>query len=235
MRRCLGNLRQHRKKVLISASGLIILLLAGWGAYLNFAPHPWEAAIRAFELQDRQKPVSSGGVLFVGSSSIRLWETLETDFPGVPVIKRGFGGSQMADLLFFADRIIVPYRPRLVVIYEGDNDIQLGKTPERLAEEFRRVIQKIHEVLPETRIAFIAIKPSPQRWDKIAAIQRANALIQDYIQADPRLAFIDVYTPMLNQQGRPRPELFQADQLHLNATGYQLWRQIIAPYLHVTD
>lgn len=231
----IASLHQHRKILVISACGLMILLLIGWGLYHKLAPYRWEGAIRAFEAQDRQSPPPPGGVLFVGSSSIRLWETLETDFPGIPVIKRGFGGSQMADLLFFADRVIVPYRPKVVMVYEGDNDIYFGKTPERVLEEFRRLVQKIQAALPETRIAFIAIKPSPQRWAKIAAIQQANTLIRNYIETDPRLTFIDVFTPMLDQQGQPRPDLFMADQVHLNANGYHLWREIMLPYLQRTD
>ena len=160
-----------------------------------------------------------------------MWKTLETDFPFLDVMNRGFGGSQMEDLIFFADRIILPYRPKLVVIYEGDNDIYFGKSPEQVFEDFRMLVQTIHKALPETHIVFISIKPSLKRWEKVHEMKRANELIQKYIQEHQKLDYIDVFSPMIGSEDGPRQELFVEDGLHLNQEGYKLWVQIITPYL----
>ena len=193
-------------------------------------PRQWEADIRRFEEADRASPPRPGGVLFVGSSSIRLWEGLGEDFPDQEVIQRGFGGSQLGDVLYYAPRIVLPYRPRLVVVYAGDNDLAEGRTPEQLFADYRRLVALVHRRLPRTRIAFVAIKPSPARWHLVAPMRRANALVRAYAARDPRrLLFVDVFTPMLGANGRPRPELFVDDSLHMSPAGYALWRQALAP------
>jgi hypothetical protein len=143
-------------------------------------------------------------VLFTGSSSIRLWTDLEKYFPGTPVLNRGFGGSHMEHLVHYADRVIIPYRPRMVFVYEGDNDINAGKTPEAVFEGFESLTGIIREKLPATRIAFIAIKPSPSRWALVEKIKQANLLIRDYAATDKRLIYIDVFSPMLDQAGQGR-------------------------------
>lgn len=193
-------------------------------------PRQWEADIRRFEEADRDAPPRPGGVLFVGSSSIRLWERLADDFPGRDVIQRGFGGSQLGDVLYYAPRIVLPYRPRLVVVYAGDNDLMEGRTPEQLFADYRRLVALVHRRLPRTRIAFISIKPSPARWHLVARMRRTNALVRDYAARDPRrLLFVDVFTPMLGANGRPRAELFVDDSLHMSPAGYALWRESLAP------
>lgn len=189
----------------------------------------WEKDIAAFEAADRVSPPREGGVVFIGSSSIRLWPSLEADFPTVNVIKRGFGASELSDALRYAPRIVIPYRPRLVVLYEGDNDLNAGKSPETVTRDFQAFVALVHKALPETRIAFIAIKPSPSRWSRIAQIRTVNDWVRRYADADPRILYVDVFTPMLGSDGLPRKELFIEDQLHLNAQGYALWREILAP------
>lgn len=169
--------------------------------------------------------------MFVGSSSIRLWNTLAEDFPGVPVVNRGFGGSELSDALRFADRIVLPYRPRMVVVYAGDNDLWAGETPEQVFEDFRALVRTIHDELPRTRVAFIAVKPSVARWRIEGEVRRTNQLIREFAAADPRVDYIDIFTPMLGSDGRPRPELFVDDGLHLNARGYELWKSVVAPFL----
>jgi lysophospholipase L1-like esterase len=191
----------------------------------------WESEIRQFEAADREHPPAPSGVVFVGSSSIRLWPSLERDFPGVPLVNRGFGGSGLGDVVRLADRIVVPYRPRLVVLYAGDNDLAAGRTPAQVFGDFRAFVARVRRELPGTRVAYISIKPSPARWSLADHIRDANRLIQDYTRSDGSLVFVDVYTPMLDASGRPRGELFVADGLHMNAAGYALWRELIAPIL----
>jgi lysophospholipase L1-like esterase len=190
----------------------------------------WESSIRAFEERDRKQPPQPGGVLFLGSSSIRLWDTAKA-FSEVPTINRGFGGSQIADSVRFADRIAIPYKPRLIVFYAGDNDLALGKSAEQVVVDYKALVVKIRAQLPETRMAFISIKPCPFRWKLFEMQQTANRLIEAFTKTDKRLAYIDVVKPMLDADGQPRQELFQNDGLHLNADGYELWTRTVAPYL----
>lgn len=194
-------------------------------------PAPFEAEIRAYEEADRKAPPPDGAVLFIGSSSIRMWETLEEDFPCLPVLNRGFGGSEIEDSIRFIDRIVATYRPRQIVLYAGDNDLANGKTPERVFEDYRRFVREVRRRLPEARIAFIAIKPSPSRWHLVSQIRAANEKIRCYAKADKKLDYIDVFTPMLGADGKPRPELYADDRLHLSKDGYALWKSVTAPYL----
>lgn len=191
----------------------------------------WEADIEAFEAADEAEPPPKGGVLFVGSSSIRMWTTLASDFPSVPVINRGFGGSELTDVIHFADRIVLPYDPGMIFLYEGDNDIANGASAVELAAAFDRFVQLVRQRLPETRIAFIAIKPSPSRLQMMGEMKKANELIREQAASDDRLEYVDVFTPMLDADGQPRSELFLDDALHLNEDGYALWKEIVAPYL----
>lgn len=214
------------------APGIVAAAIAACARGAAPAPaDPWEADIAAFEAADRQQAPPPGGVVFVGSSSIRLWTTLAEDFPGVPVVNRGFGGSQMSDALRFADRIVLPYRPRMVVVYAGDNDLWAGETPEQVFDDFRSFVETVHEELPDTRVAFIAVKPSVARWRIEADVRRTNELVRDYAAREDRVDYIDIFTPMLGPDGRPRPELFVEDGLHLNARGYELWKAVVAPFL----
>lgn len=169
--------------------------------------------------------------MFVGSSSIRMWQTLEADFPGLPVLNRGFGGSELSDAVQFADRIVVPHRPRVVVLYAGDNDLESGKTPARVFKDFQSFVTLIHQKLPASRIVFISIKPSLARVKIMDKAREANRLIRDYVRGDDKLAYVDVFTPMLDASGQPRPELFLEDGLHMNARGYAIWRDLIRPVI----
>ena len=194
----------------------------------------WEAAIAAFEEQDREQLPAPGGIVFVGSSSIRLWD-LERDFPGLPAINRGFGGSQVADSTHFAGRIVIPYQPRIVVLYAGDNDIAQAVTPCQVYENFRAFAATIHESLPETRILYIAIKPSIRRWQLVHRVRAANALIRADCEENERLTFIDIDGPMLGADGQPRKELFVEDGLHLSPAGYAIWADVLRPQLTLDD
>ncbi len=190
----------------------------------------WEKEITAFERKDKEKAPPKNAVLFVGSSSIRLWD-LAKSFPGMTTINRGFGGSQLADSVHFAPRIVLKYEPRIIVLYAGDNDIAAGKTPKQVHADFQAFVQTVHKTLPKTLIVFLPIKPSLRRWGLIEPIRKANALIETECEKDKRLLYIDVATPILGKDGKPRPELFAKDGLHLNEKGYALWAAILKPRL----
>ena len=194
------------------------------------AVSPWEKEIRAFERQDANRRPPENAVLFVGSSSIRLWKLAES-FPDLKTINRGFGGSQLADSVELAERIVIPYRPRLIVLYAGDNDLAAGKTPARVLADFKQFVAKVEAALPETRIAFISIKPCPKRWALVDRVRETNASIAEFISRDERLRYIDIFQPMLGADGLPRRELFRDDGLHLNAEGYKLWAKVLRPTL----
>jgi lysophospholipase L1-like esterase len=190
----------------------------------------WEPVIRAFEAKDRKQPPAKGQIVFVGGSSIVMWD-LTKSFPGAGAINRGFGGSQLADSVRYADRIVIPYEPRIVVLYAGDNDLAAGKTPNQVAADYRKFVAKLHAALPKTQILYVAIKPSRARWGLIDKIREANRLIQAASAKDPRLVFIDVEKPLLGPDGMPRRELFLPDGLHLNSEGYRLWSDLVRPHL----
>jgi lysophospholipase L1-like esterase len=193
---------------------------------------PFDAEIRAFEAADAKSPPAPGGVLFVGSSSIRLWKTLAEDFPGVPVINRGFGGSQIPHSTRYADRIVLPYKPKTIVFYAGDNDIAAGRKPEQVLADFKAFAAKVHDSLPDTPIYFISIKPSLKRWKLVDQIREANRLVKELADSSGgKIGYVDVFTPMLGSDGKPRPELLGPDGLHMTRQGYELWRDTISPLL----
>lgn len=190
----------------------------------------WEPNIARFEQSDRTNPPPKEAILFVGSSSIVAWD-LPKFFPDLPVINRGFGGSQIADSVEFADRIVIPYRPKIIVFYAGDNDVASGKTPERVLADYNAFVAKVHKALPETRIIFIAIKPSIARWKLIDTIRAANAIVRAATEKEDTLEFLDIDAPMLGADGKPRPEIFRPDGLHMNADGYRIWTDLLLPHL----
>ncbi|HWX21850.1 MAG TPA: SGNH/GDSL hydrolase family protein [Candidatus Binatia bacterium] len=190
----------------------------------------WESEISAFEAGDRTNRPPKDCIIFVGSSSIRRWTSLVTDFPDLPVVNRGFGGSQLADSASFADRIIVPYQPRQVVIYAGGNDINAGKSPEVVYGDFVALVAKIHSQLPHARIAYISSAPNLQRWAQVEKVRRLNALAEAYCRHHG-FDFINVFPLMLGPDGRPKPDIFVADGLHMNPRGYALWKEAIRPHL----
>ena len=194
-------------------------------------PSRWEKYIARFEAADKKQMPQPDGVLFIGSSSIRMWKTLEQDFPGLPVINRGFGGSQIADSNHFAGRIVHPYKPRQIVLYAGDNDVAGGKSPETVLADFQQFLKTVRAKLPKVRVSFIAIKPSLSRWKLSGKMAMANSLVRDACGKDKRLDYIDIWLPMLGDNGKPRPDLFLRDGLHLNAKGYALWTSIVKPHL----
>jgi lysophospholipase L1-like esterase len=147
------------------------------------------------------------------------------------VINRGFGGSELHDVAHFANRIVLPYKPRVIVVYAGDNDLANGRTPQQVLNDFRRLVRTVHRALPRTRIVFVAVKPSIARWNIIGRIREANTIVRRYTRTDTRVDFADVFTPMLGADGQPRKELFGEDGLHMTREGYELWTRVVRPYL----
>lgn len=223
--------RRVARRGLLAAAVLIVLMLGVPEARAQEADGDrWASAMAAFAEEDTATPPARGGIVFVGSSSIRLWP-LATSFPGLPVINRGFGGSQLIDAVTHLDRLVLRHAPSTIVLYAGDNDLAAGKTPAQVHADFVTFVARVHAALPTARIAFVGIKPSLARWQMIAAVRDANARVRATCDADDRLGFIDVDGPMLGYDGRPRAGLFVADGLHLSPEGYVLWTTLTRPFL----
>ena len=214
----------------ISSLALGVLLMAT-PAIAQEVPARFEKEMSAFEAADLIAPPPKGQIVFVGSSTIVDWDAGKY-FPDLKIVNRGLWGSALSDAARLVERIILPYQPRTVVIYAGDNDIDGGRTTEEVAVQFERFVRAIHAKLPLTRIVYIGIKPSPQRWLTIDRMRAANAMIRQFCSRDDRIAYLDVDDTMLGWDEKPRPELYAADGLHLSAQGYQLWATLLRPFLN---
>jgi lysophospholipase L1-like esterase len=190
----------------------------------------WEKEIAAIEKRLKETPPPPDSIFFAGSSSIVKWN-LAKSFPDLPVVKVGFGGSQLADSTHFAPRLLLRYAPRSIVLYAGDNDLAAGKTPETVHADFKAFVSAVQEKLPRTKILYLSIKPSLLRWKLIDKIRKTNALIEAECKKSDRLVFVDVGTPLLGEDGQPRKELFAKDGLHLSPEGYQVWTRVLTPLL----
>ncbi|CAG7657911.1 GDSL-type esterase/lipase family protein [Paenibacillus allorhizosphaerae] len=191
--------------------------------------YPYENDIKAYEQRDKKALPPEGVTVFIGSSSIQRWSTLEKDMAPLQVINRGFGGSEAYQVTHFADRIVIPYKPKKIVFYEGDNDISKGTLPEQIVEECKAFVRKIHHALPGTKIYFVSIKPSPSRikdWEKS---KKTNQLLEEYAKQHEYLEFIDVSAAMIDEKGNPKADIFGPDRLHMNEKGYDIWTSIIRP------
>lgn len=190
----------------------------------------WKKDMDKFAAADKKNPVKPGGVVFVGSSSIRMWD-LKKSFPELDAVNRGFGGSRLEDSVYYADQIILPYKPKTVVVYAGDNDIAAKYTPEQILEDFQEFEAKVHKELPETEILYIAVKPSLSRWKMIEEVRATNKLIAAECAKTDHCEFIDIDAPMLGEDGKPRKELFKNDGLHMTDEGYVIWAKELEPHL----
>ncbi|WP_259071451.1 GDSL-type esterase/lipase family protein [Mucilaginibacter sp. X4EP1] len=194
---------------------------------------PFDNEIRAFKHQDSINPPAKGGILFIGSSSIRKWTDLELRFAGKPIIRRGVGGCTLEQLVnYYTPYILSPYQPRKVFIYAGENDIAAGKSGQFVFEEFEKLWTMIHQQLPVADIYFMSIKLSPSRAQSFNEVIKANELIKTYLVNKPRSTFIDVGAAILKgNSALPDSALFQEDMLHLNSKGYDRWQQVLEPYV----
>jgi len=209
---------------------LLTLMIATVAFVAAPAEDKWEKAIATFEAADKETPPPHDGIVFVGSSSIRMWKT-KAAFPDLPVINRGFGGSQMADSVRFADRIVTPYEPRVVVVFAGGNDIAAGKTPQQVFDDFKALTAKIHAKLPKTKIYYVSLFPTVARQKIDDKFRESNGLIEAYTKTNPLLGFVDTRTKMTAEDGGPIPALLLADGLHMNDKGYAIWNEKIGPIL----
>ncbi len=195
-------------------------------------PARFEKSIRAFEAKDNQGTPAPGGIVCVGSSSMAFWNaTVQQDLAPLPVIPRGFGGSTMNDALFFADRVVTRYRPKAVVLYEGDNDVAAGIAPEKIRETFEAFTSTVHKALPDAHIYVISIKLSPVRATLWPKILETNRLIQAACGKDKRLVYVSIVEAMMGSDGKVREDLFRTDKLHMNPKGYSIWRDKLRPIL----
>jgi len=207
---------------------ICLLLKAQDGSKGKAGPERWEESIRAFEDWDCKNSFPSDAVLFVGSSSIRLWRTHEC-FPEFPVLNRGFGGSQISEVNYYAGRIVLPYEPKVIVFYAGDNDIAAGKSARQVLDDYKAFTELVHAKLPQTRIIFVCIKPSRSRWTLWPVMSEANAMVRELCGKDSRLFYFDAASPLLDSEGLPKVEFFLSDKLHLNGRGYEVWTRLLRP------
>jgi len=214
---------------------LIALLSFGFVFHLKAQQDPdplrFSQQIQQFDSLDAVHPPDKKGTVFVGSSSIRMWREAEKKYKKYDVINRGFGGSQASDANYYFDQLVKKYEPTKIVYYEGDNDVAAGKSSEVILEDFQEFVGMVESNFPETQVAFISIKPSPSRWHLIDKIQKSNALIKAYCDQKENLTYIDVFTPMLGENGRPLPELYLKDSLHMTEKGYKIWSKEVTPFL----
>lgn len=194
---------------------------------------PFWKDIQQFKQQDKQDPPPQKAILFIGSSSIRMWKDVKEDFPKHKVFNRGFGGSTLPDLIRYADDIIFPYRPKQIVMYCGDNDAASSDriSADSILNRFIRLFKLIRTELPRTEITYISIKPSPSRERLFPVMEKANWEIENFLQDKKRADFVDIWHLMLDDFGQPRKELFGSDMLHMNDKGYAIWQKAVRPYL----
>jgi lysophospholipase L1-like esterase len=204
-----------------SAIALVFLCSSPSAQFLR-----WEKEITGIEARLAKAPAAKGGVVFAGSSSIRLWN-LEKSFPGRKYVNVGFGGSEIRDTTHFADRILLPLEPKTIVFYAGDNDIAKKRTPEQLRDDFAAFTTSIHAKLPQTRILYLPVKPSLARWSMYGVQQKANALVKSICESDARLTYVDLVPITLGSDGKPKPEFFVKDGLHLSEAGYKAWSDVV--------
>lgn len=217
----------RRSKLLVAISILLI------GINLHGQDAAFQNEINAFKQADRAVPPAKGQILFVGSSSFRLWHDLQKDFPDVSVLNRGFGGSNLLDVIRYAQDIITPYQAKQVVIYCGENDLAGDTTlsAKDVFKRFKRLVHLIRQDKSDLPIVFVSLKPSPSRFHLIHKIIEANSRIAHYCSKHKKMSFANVYDPMLDTEFQPRPELFLEDKLHMTPAGYKIWKDVIEPYL----
>lgn len=208
---------------------LRVFLLIGWTLCLSISnlqsQNPFEKEIEAFS--QIQIPKNQEIAVFTGSSSIRFWEDVGSDCSQLYTINTGFGGSQMSDLLFFIEETVLRFQPKTIYIYEGDNDIVAGKSSKEILATTKEVIQIIQEKLPNAHIYLISAKPSPSRWSYKRQYLKLNKKFKKYSKQEEHISYLDVWTPMLDAQKRPKPQIFIEDSLHMNRKGYLIWKDAI--------
>ncbi len=198
-------------------------------------PHRFESAVRAYEAADKTNPPPHQAILLVGDSQFYRWKTVHEDLPGYTVINRGIDSFELTDLLYYADRLVPPYQPRLIVLHVGGNDVHNGRAATNLLADFKAFVARVREKLPQVPIAFTSITPGPSRWPEAPQRKAANQAIKDYVASQPGLLYIDLWDAMLTPDGGPRQDLWVADGIHPNHDGYLLRVKIMRPLLGPPD
>lgn len=221
-------------RLLTAAFILLTLGSSGGVSKLFGAPTPTAETLKWEKLVANKlkiPPPPEGSVLCIGSSHMALWKTIQTDLAPLHVYNYGIGGSKMSHAAeLFVPNFVIPFKPRAVILYEGSNDLNANQTPEEILKHFRSVYRQIHEALPQTRLYVLGIVPSPgKRFDRWDAIKETNALIQQESKENPWIKFLDTTTPLITQKGMPRPECFLENDIHMNETGYEVWKSVVAP------
>jgi lysophospholipase L1-like esterase len=191
----------------------------------------WEKDVATMEAQDKINPPPKGEILFIGSSTVKRWTTLAQDFPHHKVINRGFGGTQIVDATYYADRLIFPHEPKLIFLRAGGNDLNAGKSAEQVFADYQEFVTRIQAKQPKTEIAFISLSPSIARWKQHEQEKELNNKVKEFIAGKPHLKYIETYDMVLGTDGQPRAELFVEDKLHFNAEGNRLLAERVRPHL----
>ncbi|MFN3299796.1 MAG: GDSL-type esterase/lipase family protein [Sediminibacterium sp.] len=201
---------------------------------INFVQaQPFIKEIKAFQTADSALMPPQNAILFAGSSSFRLWKNIQDDFPGYTIINRGFGGSALPDVIRYREEILFPYYPKQVVIYCGENDFAIDPklSSDSVVERFKTLFKMIRERFKKTTITYVSMKPSPSRWKMKDQMIAANEGIKKYLKSQRRTNYVDIWAPMLAENGEPMKDLFLSDNLHMNAKGYAIWQKAIRPAL----
>lgn len=191
----------------------------------------YDDAIAAFLKEDQTNPPPKQAILFIGSSIFRQWKNLKEQMAPLPVFNRAFGGSRSAEILYYMDRIVLPYEPKIIVYYCGSNDINANIKPEEIAANFKQFVQRVHAKLPQTQIFFTSINRAPQKMDRWPDVDAANALIKEFCAKNKLLGFIDVNPALFDKEGKPRMELYLPDKLHFLEPAYAEFTAIIKPVI----
>jgi len=211
---------------------LIFLLLTGV-LYAQDQQPAFREDIQAFKKQDSVSFPPKNAILFIGSSSFTMWKDVQKDFPGYKIINRGFGGSTLVDQIRYANEIVVPYQPKQVIIYCGENDLAASDTvtAELVFKRFRQLFTIIRNRYPKVKLTYVSMKPSPSRELLLSKMISGNELIKKYLSSKKRTSYVDVYKEMIDDEGKPRADIFLDDNLHMNKTGYVIWQKMIEPHL----
>jgi lysophospholipase L1-like esterase len=195
----------------------------------------FEKNVAAYEAADRTSPPPANAILLVGDSQFYRWKTLAEDLPGYTIVNRGIDSFTMTDVLFFVNRLVLPYKPRMIVVHAGGNDVNTGRTPQQVLGDFQALVRAVRVSMPNVPIVFSSVTPGPGRWSQAAVRAETNRLIREYIQSQPGLVFLDLWTPMLTPDGQPREDLWVEDRIHPNHPGYQLRAKLMRPILGAPD
>lgn len=228
------------RRAALALGAVVALALLGLGGWIGWQlwrqsqaggdPDFFESAIAAFEAADAEAMPAPGGIVFVGSSSIRLWTTLAEDMAPLPVVRRGFGGAHMEHVVHNARRIVTPYAPRAIVVFVGGNDVAAGKSAAQIADDFRAFLAIVRGDLPEADVWLLSTKPSKLRWSQRPVQEALDAELQALAEADPRVRYVDVGSTLLKEDGTP-DDVYRLDGLHLGAEGYRRWTRLLKPLL----